>query len=631
MGEASMRHFDSFGVDARRIHRLPYQDDGAVHALGNGTLQVYERGPEILQLFGPAYSCPSAVSLVAAPGVRLISDSRRLPGCNLWEHHLPEGTLTDCAPRAIRCFQRRHALSSPVLFELDVHDFRSEDVSPLFPGCLAYLVTLPATAAIYNDYPLNLHAHLILCFQGAGAPESGPVLRLNGVGRMLVAAGETLPESVEQMRSALSKSPEELERLAAAEDEAFSVRRLARQATLRDHPLSERALEAAEGAAFLIRAQQSASGGIQAGHNYHLAYVRDMYGDFRGLLALGCVEEARAILDFYRRVFQRHGAIHNAQAMGADSAFHVHENDRVEITGYLIIQALQYLEKTGDRDFFEALTPMLDWAMEAQIAELHRGMLPFNGDETYIAGHILPRTLMNHGSFEATLLMLAGARYLDERPEAPWAGEAREKLNDARAVFGRNFRRGDAYAANSLKRMEGLEEPAFRHGACLGCGAFRWLVRSGEGVYHCPACLSRGAEVPQPLRTEFLLRSTTLMAPYVHSDLLSESFIASEVAKSLSEYRVAGRLPSLPEGNRSVGYDFGLLLYAAAACNLPADDLLKHTLDIRDETGAWCEYYEGDLPRQTRCRPWETAINIEGILRYLAGGPIVNAKCAGRN
>jgi hypothetical protein len=616
-----IRHFDSEGADARRIHRLIYQDDGAVHALGNGTLQVYGRGPEILQLFGPAYSCPTAVSLVAAPGAHLTSDSRRLPESNLWEHRLPEGTLTDCAPRAVPCFQRRHALTGPVLFELDFHGFRSEDVSTLFPDCLAYLVTLPATAAVYNDYPLNLHAHLILCFEGAGAAESGKVLRLDGAGRMLVTAGETLPECVEQMRRALQTSPEGLERIASAEDAAFNARRLARQTPLREHPLSGEALEAAEGAAFLIRAQQSASGGIQAGHNYHLAYVRDMYGDFRGLMALGCVEEARGILDFYRRVFQRHGAIHNAQAMGIESVFHIHENDRVELTGYLILQALQYLEKTGDRDFFETLTPMLDWAMEAQLTQLHLGMLPFNGDETYIAGHILPRTLMNHGSFEATLLMLAGERYLNLRPEAPWIRDAREKFAEARALFERNFRRAGAYAANSLLRMEGLEEPPFRHGVCLGCDDFRWLARSGEGVYHCPACLSRGAEVPPPLRTEYMLRSTTLMAPYVHSDLLPKSFIAAEVAKSLSEYRATGRLPSLPEGNRSVGYDFGLMLYAAATCGLPADDLLKHTLDIRDETGAWCEYYEGDLPRQTRCRPWETAINIEGALRYLGASP----------
>jgi hypothetical protein len=616
-----VRLFDSEGADARRIHRLPYQDDGAVHALGNGRLQAYGRGPEILQLLGPVYSCPTAVSVVAAPGAHLTASSRRLPGSNLWAHSLPEGELTDCAPRAVSCFQRRHELTGPLLFELDFHDFPFADVSGLFPGCVSLLVTVPANAAAYNDYPLNLHAHLLLCFEGgfepAGWTDSGLIVRLRGEGRMLASAGADLPECVDGMRAALAQPPEALERMAASEDAAFHERRLSLQAPLRDHPLAVEALEAAEDAAFLLHAQQSASGGIQAGHNYHLAYVRDMYGDFRGLMALGCVPEARGILDFYRRVFERHGVVHNAQAMGTDSAFHVHENDDVELTGYLILQSLQYLEATGDREHFKTLVPMLDWAMRAQLSQLHCGMLPFNGDETYIAGHILPRTLMNHGSFEATLLMLAGARYLKLRPKAPWARGAKEALADARARFEANFKRGDAYAANSLLRLDGLREPEFRHGVCLECGDFRWLRRVDEGVYACPACAARGVRTA-PLREEFFLKSTTLMAPYVHSDLLPKSYVAAEAAKYLAQYRATGRLPSLPEGKRSVGYDFGLLLYAAAECGLPADDLLKHTLAIRDDTGAWCEYYEGDLPRQTRCRPWETAINAEGILKSLS-------------
>ena len=617
-----VRVFDSKGADARRIHCLPYQDDGAVHALGNGRLQVYGRGPEILQLLGPVYSCPSIVSMVTAPGVHLTASSRRLPGSNLWAHSLPEGEMTDCAPQEIPCFQRRYALNTPLLMELDFHDFPFADISGLFPGSTSFLVTVPANAPAYNDYPLNLHAHLILTFEGgferAGRTGSGLIVQLRGQGRMLASAGTDLPECVNGMRRALAEPPEAIIRRAAAEDAAFDRRRLSLQTPLRDHPLAAEALEAAEDAAFLIRAQQSTSGGIQAGHNYHLAYVRDMYGDFRGLMALGCVEEARKILDFYQHVFARHGVVHNAQAMGTDSTFHVHENNSVELTGYLILQSLQFLEATGDQEYIKTLFPMLDWAMREQLSQLHHGMLPFNGDETYIAGHILPRTLMNHGSFEATLLMITGERYLKLRPKTPWVLDVKQQIANARARFESNFRRGDAYAANSLLRLEGYQEPEFRHGVCVGCGDFRWLARMDEGVYSCPACAERGAKLPLPLREEFLLKSTTLMAPYVHSDLLPLSFVSAETAKYLEEYRRTGQLPSLPQGKRCTGYDFGLLLYAAKSCGLEADDLLQYTLAIRDGTGAWCEYYEDGLPRQTRCRPWETAINIEGILKYLA-------------
>ena len=93
-----------------------------------------------------------------------------------------------------------------------------------------------------------------------------------------------------------------------------------------------------EDTALQIRAQQHKDGGVQAGHNYHLAYVRDQYGVARGLIAMGAWQEARKILEFYRTVFSRWGLIANAQAMGIDGIFHVHENDEVEITGYLLLQ-----------------------------------------------------------------------------------------------------------------------------------------------------------------------------------------------------------------------------------------------------------------------------------------------------
>ena len=35
-----------------------------------------------------------------------------------------------------------------------------------------------------------------------------------------------------------------------------------------------------------------------------------------------------------------------------------------------------------------------------------------------------------------------------------------------------------------------------------------------------------------------------------------------------------------------------------------------------DPTGAWAEYYVLGRPHGTRCRPWESAINIEVLLRH---------------
>jgi len=44
----------------------------------------------------------------------------------------------------------------------------------------------------------------------------------------------------------------------------------------------------------------------------------------------------------------------------------------------------------------------------------------------------------------------------------------------------------------------------------------------------------------------------------------------------------------------------------------------EHRKVYQSSCGAWAEYYEGNQPRQTRCRPWESSMNIAGALRYLS-------------
>ena len=84
----------------------------------------------------------------------------------------------------------------------------------------------------------------------------------------------------------------------------------------------------------------------------------------------------------------------------------------MEITGYLIVQAFDYYQKSGDKAFLKKIYPMLEWAWFSQVQELHENMLPFNGDETYVAGGILPRTVLCQGSAESTLLFLAAGERL---------------------------------------------------------------------------------------------------------------------------------------------------------------------------------------------------------------------------
>jgi hypothetical protein len=345
---------------------------------------------------------------------------------------------------------------------------------------------------------------------------------------------------------------------------------------------------------------------------------------------MGCFDEAKRILRFYEETFRVSGRICNAQGIGVPDMFHVHENDSVEITGYLLCQACDMLDATGDRELFDELQPMLDWALQVQIPQLHRDMLPFNGDETYIAGGILPRTAMCDGSMEATMLFILGAeRYMARIAgdgHAPvWLHDAAEAAIRARSNYQRNFFRGDGWVANSRVRREGLVFPEFRHGVCLrnmvdGSGFhFGWLRHRNDSWYVCPECYEKG-ELPPVEPIEYRLRPTLMMHAYMNSNLIGVDQLRRNTQSILADYRKTGTVSSLTDGDKSLGYDFGLLLYSAKALGIAADDLLKHMLTIRDSAGAWVEYYSNNQPLGTRCRPWESGMNIEAALYSIKRG-----------
>ena len=618
------RIFDSAAEG--RVHMPPMSGlHGALHAIGNGDIMLYGRGPEWTQVLGAPYSCPTVFSLVAPGDMPVKCVTTRRPGVNSWEHALDAGRMTDCASREYECLSRHWELTGTAAFDLDVHGFELLDQSAVFPElAAAWLINVPGDSHVYNDYPLMTHTYMLIGVKGGVRAENrdgGLRLYFENSGDMIVVSSKSWAQSVMQLRRAAAADFETVLASADADDRAYLARCAANRRALRDHPMTAETIAAIEDTALQIRAQQHREGGVQAGHNYHLAYVRDQYGVSRGLIAMGAIDEARKILEFYRRVFSRWGMIANAQAMGVDGIFHVHENDEVEITGYLLLQACDLLEADGDVEFFRSLTPMLNWALSAQLKWLHNDMLPFNGDETYVPGGMLPRTALNHGSFEATLLLIGGGRrYMDYCAKfglaGDWMAAARAQIDAAAGKFEENFRRGEVYITNSLKRLEGYTEPEFRHGVCLGGDAFEWCRRVDEGVYVCPRCA--GKKPMPPFRQEVSLKSTLLMEPFTRAGQIDGGYITAQTAQFLADYRRTGSLPSRPDGSRCLGYDFGLVLFAAKAGGLNADDLLAHMLELRDECGAWSEYYEGSEPYGTRCRPWESAINIAGAIEYLA-------------
>ncbi len=311
--------------------------------------------------------------------------------------------------------------------------------------------------------------------------------------------------------------------------------------------------------------------------------------------------------------------------------FHVHENDEVENTGYLIMGAFDILASTGDQRFVEKIFPMLDWAWEAQTKNLVLDMLPFNGDETYVAGGLLPRSALNDGSAEATLLFLEGGRKLVNwaQQHGKWpatrVAAARGLLDEVQRNYRKNFWRDGRLITNNPERAAAARLPQFRHGVCERCMAenrfkhLTWNERSPSGRYLCPACMAMGPYPAAPVKI-YALASVSMVPIYIRSSMFRKEELAPIVRKLAQDFMGTGSFqgadaPSAP--GKIVGYDLGMLLYALTELHDPlAGSVYNRALQMADPTGAWAEYYLNGVPQGNRCRPWESAINIEALLHY---------------
>lgn len=610
-----------------------------IACLGNGEMAVYEERSDIIQLFGPPYSSPSALQLTLASP--LMVASQREPGTAVWKHRLQErsgkeaGSLVDFVAAGLPAFVREIENSDTLRFRLTLSPgteiidntprFRQEGASH------ALLLTSPAGSYAYLYYPTlwaNSYQWIAegnLRVTPASDRRSWEVVCAPGKSVLRIVSGRDYPQCVTNTRHALAEGPGRLLEQTRTWWGAFTARRTDFARTLpASVPQRERLLQAIDDVAVLIKAQQGTEGGVLAGYRYHLGYVRDQYGVSRGLLAMGYTEEARAILQFYWEIWQRKGMIRNAQGIGLD-AFHVHENDDVEITGYLIIQAFDYLRASGDKAYLRTIFPMLAWAWDAQVGSLHLGMLPFNGDETYIAGGILPRTTLLDGSAEATLLFLTGGQELVRwaEQEKLWpAGkiaETKQVLAEVSGQYPENFLREGRLMTNNPARREGLAFPAFRHGVCESCITVEWTERTPNNRYLCAACLPTKT-LPDRTDEVFYLQSVSLTPWYVHSGVLPDPLVEGFVREIARGYAATGRFPSRPDAKRTVGYDYGLLLYSLVRMDHPLRErVYGQMLDVLDATGAWVEYYEDGVPSGTLCRPWESAINIEAAIAFAQG------------
>ena len=283
---------------------------------------------------------------------------------------------------------------------------------------------------------------------------------------------------------------------------------------------------------------------------------------------------------------------------------------------------------------------MLEWCWEVQKKNLARGMLPFNGDETYVAGGFLPRSSLNDGSAEATMLFIEGGEKLLNwiHTHNKWSVDKleneRKVLGHTTKLFRENFWQNAQLITNNPDRVNLFNIPRFRHGVCerngpdciifnaRGSGGIDWVERDNNNRYQCPACLALGP-LPKIGPHTYNLISVSLIPLYMHSSLFKAAELKPAVEKVYNNYEKSGILATMfdssdpQKNNRTVGYDFGLLLFSMLETGMRnTESVYRQTLSVADSAGVWSEYYTDNHPDGTRYRPWESAINIEALIRY---------------
>jgi hypothetical protein len=638
-------HKNALKEKFKRIWKGRENDEGSVQCLGNGRMCAYEQGPDIIQVFGPPYSSPSLMSLMLIDHSYEVNSEMKASG-GVWKHSIhvngkKKGEMTDFMSANIDCFVRNISANETITMSFIPSPntiitknsglYKSKDIEESF------ILYAPGGQHIYNDYPLNKKIFFQILLSGNIAMKDSPngcivITAIKGKSNIIIIGGNDYPHCYQNAEKVLQTGTDRLLSDTKSYWKKFSNIKHDYKSHLPSMlPKRQLLLDTIEAVAANIKTQQAEEGGVLAGYNYHLGYVRDQYGVFRCLLKHGYHKEARKILEFYWNVWKCFGIIKNAQGLGAPGIFHVHENDDTEITGYLLLQSFKYLEKTKDEDFLLEITPMLEWMFEVQKKQLVNGMLPFNGDETYIAGGMFPRYAMYDGSAEATLLFIEGSRKLIK-----WCEEknlwSKDKLNqnillveDARKNYKNNFVINGILATNNPTRKKGLELPAFRHGVCEGCLEkeirsttyfFGWTVKNENDRYLCPECLvdHKAKRAEDKL---YFLKSVSFLPLYIDSDMFGLEEIRVMAEQIANDYKISGKLPSRPDSNYTVGYEYGLFLYTLTELSHPlAEEIYEKMLSILDPTLSWVEYYENGIPFNTRCRPWESGINLEAAINF---------------
>ena len=611
-------------------------DKGDVHSIGNGEMLIYHIGPDIINFYGPPYSSASFLRMNIGRGNNIKTVSERNYGTAIWTHKIfadgcQTGQITDYILPDRNIYIRKFKLDTPIKFSID-NTGGIFNLKKYFGKSDSLMIRIPIGAPFFAGAVTNHEQNLVITYRGDISFEDEKTIVVNeGESELIFSSCKMYPDAVQTVRNYLSEESEENFENVKKYWDKFSAKRHDFEKIIPDsHSLKKQMLFAIDSISVLNKTQQSSSGAFAAGHYYPMGYIRDQAGVVRCMLELGYIEEAKGVLDFWWNKFKIFGELYNAEGMDNDNSRLLFINDEVENTGYLLMCYFKYFEHTEDKELIQTVFPLLKWAFEIQLPHIAGDMLEFSCDETYIAGGTFPKNSMYHGSAEATLLFIEGgerflnyARIENLLPEEKIADYS-DIVSNVRRNFKKNFFDDGILYANNPRREDIAGRPQFRHGFCDAEEildkhlTLSWTEKNEKNYFVCPKCRDRNMPEMTNCDKRYILNSVNLALKYHNTTLFTDEEIQKIIDNCITAFETTNSVPSNPGSNRSLGYDYGLMLYNAAKLNLSIkNDVLKKTLELLDSSGAWVEYYDNDIPFNCRCRTWESSINIEGIIEYI--------------
>lgn len=604
----------------RRLFKNEKTDTGAVHSIGNGNILVYQNGPNIASVLGP-YTSAMHFSLKVKEDEN-VWETKREKHTDFYTHinGQEETVMEDYCHQDYPCFIREIKSENGHTFFLHVPGNSESYENPLFEKdgylCITYYVK-GGNPIVFHTSHTPFTGFFLVSKNGARIKKTDgncwEITTPPGKTNILACGTSEYTTVISGLRTILSSDLFEIKK----ERRNFWMEYASRRDTENEPDYVDAAL-------ISIKTQQSVQGALPSCFGLPYGFSRDNYGASRGYLALGYHEDARKILDFRFDKWQTFGTLRNAEGMGCFEPRHFSENEEVEQTSYTLLSARDYHLKTKDSTYIHKIFPMLMWCANVQVPHIHKGMLPFNGDETYIAGGLLPRSAVNQGAAQATLMFAEGASWLIE-----WAvknGKTREifglekHVSGIKSKYRDNFVKDGKYIANNPDRIDNSLNclPANR-GVCAQAdylnksGGFSEDLFIGQLLYDGKGHFVRDLEIATGG-----FKGEEQKRKILGEVLVSPAFLGNDILTKENMGKFAEDFMEMDRKNLVVaGHEPAMLLYTLCVTGADKEKVKRArdwVLEFMNENGSWDEYYVNNETKTVRHRPWETGYSLEALL-----------------